>query len=194
MDLLAAHFSTCTELVTTIKGQASLLPCGCSLAATVTSRGFWPQLTRQTTSCSEWLVVRGCSFTLSKRICYLLLYLCTLCLNTASVAQKIQNWMIGLKMKWRGRGRKRSWPNLRFYPVISLAWFRNHKKGFSEDLQAQVRRPSLFCCNKEQIMCTDTIPLFLTTVHVVRIISNKQGVSVHSVSHRLVTGEVRIRS
>jgi hypothetical protein len=75
MYLFAAHFSTCTELVTTIKGQASLLPCGCSLAATVTSRGFWPQLTRQTTSCSEWLVVRGCSFTLSQLyVIYLYIY------------------------------------------------------------------------------------------------------------------------
>jgi len=130
MELLAAHFSTCTELVTTIKGQASLLPCGCSLAATVTSRGFWPQLTRQTTSCSEWLVVRGCSFNADflKLICYMLVHLPTLCLNRASVAQTIQNWMIGLKMNWRGCGRKWSWPNLRFYPVISLAGFRNHKK------------------------------------------------------------------
>lgn len=52
MDLPAARFNTCTELVTTIKGEASLLPCGCRLA-TVTSHGFWPQLTRQMTSCSE---------------------------------------------------------------------------------------------------------------------------------------------
>ena len=79
------------------------------------------------------------------------------------------------------------------YPVISFAGFRNHKRGLREDLQVQVRRASLFCCNKGQMMCMDTIPLLLTTVQVVRIISNKHGVSVHSVSHRLVTTEVRIR-
>jgi len=71
------------------------------------------------------------------------------------------------------------------------------KQGVSSsdntELNDRVKNELKRMWNKGQMMCMDTIPLFLTTVQVVRTITNKQDVFVPSVSHRLVTTEVRIR-
>jgi hypothetical protein len=42
-------------------------------------------------------------------------------------------------MNWKGCGKKRSWPNLRYYPSICLEGLRKTTKNLSQDTRSPVR-------------------------------------------------------
>jgi hypothetical protein len=42
-------------------------------------------------------------------------------------------------MNWEGYGRKRSWPNLRYYPGIYLDGLRKATKNLSQDIRSRSR-------------------------------------------------------